>query len=187
MKKTAEICAIVAVGPDNVIGRGGVMPWHCKSDLYHFQKITTPYPCIFGRTTFENLPKKPLPNRLNIVVGSHHNNEYVGKVFYASSIEKAISECNEMDRIFICGGAQIYSYSLNHDLIDTMYLTIIKNPVLEQDIYKNPDVYCRFPYGIKILLNSSKWVSQPIIYPQNILPKDDGITTAEFYKCTRVR
>jgi len=187
MKKRPEICSIVAIGPDNVIGRDGVMPWFCASDLYHFRKMTMSHPCIFGRTTFEHLPVQPLPGRPNLVVSSHYKNEYVDGVFYASSIENAVSQCGGMGQVFICGGSKIYEYSLNHDLIDTMYVTIIKNTILSRDIQQNPDVYCRFPVDVNTFLKSEKWVSQPVIYPPKELPKDINNTTAEFYKCTRVR
>ena len=187
MKEQLEICAIVAIGPDNVIGRNGVMPWHSASDLAHFRKMTLSHPCIFGRNTFEHLPIKPLDNRFNVVVGSQYKNKYCDNVFYASSVERAIFECSGAGRIFICGGAQIYDYSLTHDLIDTMYLTIIKNPVLEYDIQKNPDTYCRFTKSAEIFLKSEKWMVSPIIYPPNTLPKDDANTITEFYRCTHVR
>ena len=113
MKDKTTVCAIVAVGPDNVIGRNGVMPWHSSVDFYHFKKTTVPYPCVFGRKTFENLPIHPLPNRLNLVVSSQYKNEYIDGVFYTSSVERAISECATAQRVFICGGAGVYQYGFN--------------------------------------------------------------------------
>ena len=187
MKDKTNICAIVAVGPDNVIGQNGIMPWHCKSDLYHFQKITTPYPCIFGRTTFENLPQKPLPNRLNIVVSTKYENQYQNGIFYANSIQTALKQCEKYSTVFICGGAQIYKYAFDNDLIDILYLTFIKNNILEQQIHKNPGLYCRFCFDAFALFLSPKWHVEKIFYPKNELPKDINNTTAEFFKCTRIR
>ena len=187
MKSKQKICAIVAVGPDNVIGLNGVMPWHCKSDLYYFHKITISHPCIMGRVTFENLPTKPLPDRLNLVVSSHYHDEYIDGVFYAKSVESALEQCTRDGRIFICGGSQVYKYSLDNDLIDIMYLTVIKNSMLEQRIKQNPDVYCRFPVDTKVFLQSSKWVPHHVKYPLNKLPIDTNNTFPEFYKCIRVR
>lgn len=187
MKNKQTICAIVAIGPDNVIGRDGVMPWHSVRDLYHFKNMTMSHPCIFGRNTFEHLPVKPLPGRFNLVVGSHYKNEYVGDVFFASSIERAISECSGAGRIFICGGAAVYQYALNHNLIDIMYLTIIKNSILEHDIRNNPGAYCRFPVGAKTFFNGEKWNAKPIIYQKNVLPTDVPPNKVLFYECTRVR
>ena len=182
-----EICAIVAIGPDNVIGRNGVMPWYCPADYYHFRKTTIPYPCIFGRTTFENLPVKPLPYRFNLVCSSQYKNEYRDDVFYADSVESALICCENFSRVFICGGAQIYKYAFDRDLIDTFYLTIIKNQILDVEINKNPGAYCRFPIDASVFLNSPKWHSQPIVYPVNELPRNANNTTAEFFMCNRVR
>ena len=187
MENKQTICVIVAIGPDNVIGQNGVMPWHCKSDLYHFQKITTPYPCIFGRTTFENLPIKPLPNRLNLVCSSKYTNTYKNGVFYADSIQSALNECKKYPTVFICGGAQIYKYAFDNDLIDILYLSIIKNSVLEDSIYKNPGAYCRFCLDISRLFNSPKWHVKQMFYPEKELPVDVNNTTAEFFRCNRVR
>ena len=75
------VCGIVAIGPDNVIGRDGKMPWYSKRDFYHFRNTTVPWPCIFGRNTFDGLTKKPLPNRLNIVCSSVYKNELINRVF----------------------------------------------------------------------------------------------------------
>ena len=32
-----EVCAIFAIGPDNVIGIDDKMPWHSKKDFYHYK------------------------------------------------------------------------------------------------------------------------------------------------------
>ena len=187
MIKKPTVCAIVAVGPDNVIGRGDGMPWYCPADYYHFRKKTIPYPCVFGRTTFENLPVRPLPDRFNLVCSSHYKNEYVDGVFYASSVGRAIAECKNYDQIFICGGAQIYKYSIDNDLIDIMYLTIIKNSMLESEIKQNPGAYCRFPFDVKKFLSLPEWKAKSIFYAPNELPKTDDKNICEFYECVRMR
>ena len=181
------ICAAVAVGPYNIIGQNGVMPWHCKSDLYHFQKITIPYPCIFGRTTFENLPYTPLAHRFNIVCSHQYKNTMGNGIFYGDSIESALRACANSSRVFICGGAKIYSYAFNHDLIDILYLTIIKNPELEQSAKKNLNLYSKFQPGTEFFFDSPTWDMERIFYPKNELPLDTNNTTAEFFKFNRTR
>ena len=47
-----EVCAIFAIGPDNVIGIEDKMPWHSRQDFYHYKKTTMGYPCLFGDRTF---------------------------------------------------------------------------------------------------------------------------------------
>ena len=185
--KKPKICAIAAVGPNNVIGRDGVMPWHCASDLYHFRKMTLNNPCIFGRITFENLPVKPLPDRLNLVCSSSYKNEYKNGVIYAKSIIDAIGMCDDADKIFICGGAGVYKYAFDYDLIDIMYLTVIRNPDLQSKIKSDPDKYTRFPVDISNFFDFTNWTTMPIMYLPNYLPKDTNGTTARFFKSVRVR
>lgn len=181
------ICASVAVGPDNVIGHNGVMPWYSKQDFYHFKTITTPYPCIFGKTTFENMPKKPLPNRLNIVCSSTYRNELKDGVFYANSIESAIDFCKDYEYVFICGGASIYKYAFEKDLIDIVYLTEIINNGLEKDVCTNTGSYCRFPKRTSDFFDDKNWVGKRIKYQPNILPKEINDTRVKFFRCMRVR
>ena len=186
-QKKATICAIVAVGPDNVIGRDGVMPWYCASDFYHFRHITIPNPCVFGRVTFENLPIKPLPDRFNLVCSSSYNNEYKNGVFYAKTVTDALVACCQFGRVFICGGAGLYKYCLQNDLVDIMYLTKIKSAFLESQIKSEPTKYARFPVDVSEFFDSGKWDAQRIIYPKHILPIDKNGTSAEFFKCIRIR
>ena len=138
------VCGIVAIGPDDVIGKNGVMPWYSRKDFYHFRALTTPFPCVFGKTTFENLPLHPLPNRLNIVCSSAYKNEFINGIFYANSVESAIQYCGK-DYMFICGGNQIYKYVLDKDLIDIMYITKIYDEKLSQNVKLTTDDYVRFP------------------------------------------
>jgi len=53
---------------NRVIGRDNAMPWAIKGNLAHFKEMTMGWPCIMGRKTWESLPKKPLPGRLNIII-----------------------------------------------------------------------------------------------------------------------
>jgi len=65
-----EIIIIAAMAENRVIGKNNVMTWSLKEDMAHFRQLTNGWPCIMGRKTWESLPKKPLPGRLNIVVST---------------------------------------------------------------------------------------------------------------------
>lgn len=181
------ICGIVAIGPFDVIGKNGVMPWYSRADFYHFKTLTTSYPCIFGKTTFENLPNGPLPNRLNVVCSSRYKNEMIDGVFYADSLETAIKYCEKFDYIFVCGGSQIYKYAISQDLIDIMYLTKIYDEKLADKVKLNPNDYVKFPINTNEFFDSNKWISKRILYNENILPKENGNIITKFFKCMRVR
>ena len=185
--KKQTVCAIVAVGPDNVIGQGGGMPWHSKQDFYHFKKMTIGNPCIFGKTTFFNLPKHPLPKRPNIICSSLYHDELVDNCYWASSLESALKYSYDFPRVFVCGGGALYKYALNQDLIDITYLTKIDSADLAKQIKQNPDKYTRFPFDITTFFSTSKWSVEQIIYPSGILPVENPGVVAHFFKCVRNR
>ena len=61
------IALVVAMGENRAIGRGGDLPWHLRSDMKFFRKVTMGKPVIMGRRTFNSLPRV-LDGRLNIVL-----------------------------------------------------------------------------------------------------------------------
>ena len=62
---------IIACDPNGGIGYENKLPWtHIQGDLPRFKQLTANYPVIMGRNTWDSLPRKPLPNRTNIVVTS---------------------------------------------------------------------------------------------------------------------
>ena len=64
---------IVAFNKQGVIGVNNDLPWHLKDDLRRFQKLTKNNIVVMGRKTYESLPKRPLPNRINVVITSTPN------------------------------------------------------------------------------------------------------------------
>lgn len=64
------ISLIVARARNGAIGRGNTIPWDAPEDLKFFQRETLGGAVIMGRNTWDSLPKRPLPRRLNIVVTS---------------------------------------------------------------------------------------------------------------------
>jgi dihydrofolate reductase len=71
---------IIACDPDGGIGYQNRLPWtNIRGDLPRFKRLTDGQNVIMGRNTWDSLPKKPLPGRLNFVVSSseleaeHHN------------------------------------------------------------------------------------------------------------------
>lgn len=188
-----EICAIFAIGPDNVIGIEDKMPWHSKKDFYHYKQVTKGYPCIFGERTFYGLPKYPLQDRLNIVVNAKskgdtvlykkEKDKIVGSFIETNSIENAIALCSNYSKIFICGGRSIYNYCLENKLVDTIYLTEVESEDLSEKIEKDPDKYIRFPLDIKNYIK--KWDKEEIYYDPMVLPKEDSDIMVKFYKYTK--
>lgn len=62
---------IVAAAANEVIGRGGALPWHLPADLRHFRALTTGHVVVMGRLTHESIVDRlghPLAGRTSIVV-----------------------------------------------------------------------------------------------------------------------
>ena len=112
-KNTPEIVFVVAVAENGVIGRDNALPWHLKSDLQRFKKITLGKPIIMGRKTFASIGK-PLPDRTNIVVTRDSNFKAEG-VAVAASLDAAHKIATEdalrrnATEIIVIGGAEIFS------------------------------------------------------------------------------
>lgn len=61
---------VLALDSKNGIGKNGCLPWNIKEDLINFSNITRGNIVIMGRKTWDSLPKKPLPKRMNIILSS---------------------------------------------------------------------------------------------------------------------
>ena len=117
-----KISLIVAMAENRVIGDNGLMPWHLSADLKKFRVITTGFPIVMGRKTFESIGK-PLPNRTNIIVSSNLDYQQSG-CFVFNDLDSAINHaCQLADEVFIIGGSTLYEALL--PVADTLYLTNI--------------------------------------------------------------
>ena len=115
-----RISFVVAVSRNGVIGRDGGLPWHISSDLQRFKAITMGKPIIMGRKTWESLPKRPLPGRLNIVV-TRQKNYMAENAVVVPDAAAAIIAAGNVDEIAVIGGGEIYRMFM--PLVDRVYLT----------------------------------------------------------------
>ena len=113
------ITLVVARDRNGAIGKDGDIPWHAPEDLKLFQRETSGGAVIMGRRTWESLPVKPLPRRMNIVVS--RNAEIAETV--APSVEVAIqmAQAAGYPRIYGIGGGSIYKEML--PLADRLLIT----------------------------------------------------------------
>ena len=112
---------IVACCVNNGIGYHNGIPWFIRNDLKYFSKTTKGNKnnaIIMGRRTWESLPKKPLPQRYNIVLTRSIE---IDKMIRESSSkntscfqssEQALSFCKQQDfdEVWIIGGTEIYKH-----------------------------------------------------------------------------
>ena len=107
------IIGIVAVDRDGAIGKGGRLPWHYSADLKFFKEQTTGNACVMGYKTWLTL-KKPLPNRLNVVLTRRADAEPRESVVWLRDKQSALSlyEYLKCD-LYVIGGAQVFSEFLD--------------------------------------------------------------------------
>ena len=127
-----EIVIIAAMSKNNVIGKNNSLPWKLKADMQRFRELTSGYPCIMGRKTWESLPKKPLPDRVNIIISKTLSKNSLKGASVFSSLPEALEHCKNYQKVFICGGSSVYKEALS--LADSIELTLI-NQQLDGDAF----------------------------------------------------
>jgi dihydrofolate reductase len=105
----SEIVLVVAIAESGVIGKGGAIPWHISEDLKRFKALTMGHTVLMGRKTWDSLPRKPLPGRINVVVTRQKDWQAEGAVA-APSLEHAMAGAS--GTVMVIGGAEIYRHAL---------------------------------------------------------------------------
>ncbi len=105
-----QVALIVAMAADRVIGRDNDLPWKLSADLKRFKALTMGCPIVMGRRTFDSIGR-PLPGRRNVVLSRDPSLEIEGCDVMAS-LDEALTI--DAPRIFVIGGAQIYTQALPH-------------------------------------------------------------------------
>jgi dihydrofolate reductase len=108
------IIGIVAVDKNGAIGKGGKLPWHYSADMKFFKETTTGNAVVMGYKTWLTL-KKPLPNRLNIVLSRQSEIEPQDSVVILRDLESVLAMAKNLTcDLFVIGGAQVYRSFLPH-------------------------------------------------------------------------
>ncbi len=111
---------IVALSQNYVIGKNQDLLWHISDDLKRFKQITLGSPVIMGRKTYLSLPRRPLPNRRNIVLTSQQNLQLDG-CEVVSSIETIQQMADSEQEFFVIGGGSVYEQFF--PLANKLYIT----------------------------------------------------------------
>jgi dihydrofolate reductase len=107
------ISLILARADNGVIGDKGGLPWRLSDDLRRFKTLTLGKPCIMGRKTWDSLPRKPLPGRMNIVVTRDRTFAAEGAAV-VRSFDDALAQAQKQNpaEIMVIGGAEIFSAAM---------------------------------------------------------------------------
>lgn len=160
MEYKKDINIIVATSTDYGIGYDNMMCWHIPEELKHFKKITVTVNdknkkncVIMGKNTWYSLPKRPLIDRMNIIISSleydkisreiRDSGEENVRVF--KNIEDAFKyaeENEEIESAFIIGGAQLYNECLDKyvENIKYVYMTMVYDKKYDCNKYISADV-----------------------------------------------
>lgn len=114
----ARVVFVVAAAENDVIGRGGKLPWRMPSDLRLFRRLTLGKPVIMGRHTLEAIGR-PLDGRENIVLSRDGTlaARWPGVVVLHSPDEalrvaRAMAEARRAKEVVVIGGAAVYDAML---------------------------------------------------------------------------
>lgn len=145
------LTVIVARARNGAIGQGNAIPWHAPEDLAFFQRETLGGALIMGRNTWESLPKKPLPRRLNIVVTSRplaSDDALVATVGTARDLARAKGYA----RHYAIGGAAIYKAFL--PTADRVLITDVALDVPNADTFFPAVDLTAWRKGMELVLRS---------------------------------
>ena len=164
---------IVAHDNKNGIGFKNKLPWNLKKDLNRFKDLTMDNIVIMGKNTWESLPIKPLPNRINIVISKTLKDDSVDHIFPTLNEAVIFTQLNQKcvyKQVFVIGGNQLYNEAINSMYCDKIYITEVYDdfqcdtffpvlpkkfkPISVTKFYKENNIYFRY---ITYSQSGDKW------------------------------
>jgi dihydrofolate reductase len=136
------IIGIVAVDRRGAIGKGGALPWHYSADLRFFKEQTTGNVCVMGRRTWESL-RKPLPNRLNVVLTRSASVAEQPGVVVLKEARTVLSFAPYLARhVFVIGGRLVFDAFATE--IDKWIVTEVPLTIEDADTFMPRDFLAGF-------------------------------------------
>ena len=111
MRKVEQMEIIVAVDENYGIGKNGDLLAHLSPDLKRLKAMTVGNIIVIGSKTYMSFPKRPLPDRENIII-THRPEEYPGIRCFTSTEEFVEYSKTAQKTIFVLGGGSIYEQLL---------------------------------------------------------------------------
>lgn len=156
---------------DGGIGYNGNLPWPpLKNDMNHFKSITMSTldsskmnAVIMGRLTWESLPRKPLANRLNIVISKTVT--HIPGAFVFPSLSSALAflsnESALLENTYVIGGQRLFEEAIHDPNCNKVYLTEIDCLGIE--------FQCDTFFPVRSLLHFLETESSDFVTENNIL------------------
>lgn len=161
MNKNKDINIIVATSTNYGLGYDNKMCWNMPDELKKFKEITSTVDdnskkncVIMGKNTWYSLPKRPLINRINIIISSNDYNK----------IKEELGDNNSNTKVFK-NIEDVFEYVENEDLIESAFIiggAILYNECLEKYVEKIKYVYMSIIYDKNYECN--KFIAANIIF-----------------------
>lgn len=98
---------ILVMDNDCAIGRNGGLLCRLPADMKHFRETTKGAAVIMGRKTYESFPKRPLPDRENLVLSRSIKELDGARVF--GDIGSLLGYVKTLkSKVFVIGGGDVY-------------------------------------------------------------------------------
>lgn len=118
------LAALWAEDLQGVIGKDQTLPWHLPNDLKYFKEMTIGKTIVMGRTTFEGMGSRPLPNRQTIVLTRNPDYQAEG-VTVMHSVDDVLAYAKTKEEpTMIIGGAVVFQDFIPY--YDLLYRTVIE-------------------------------------------------------------
>lgn len=163
---------IVAFSKNKGIGINNTIPWHIPEDYQYFKYNTSKIKntgIIMGKKTWLSLPRKPLPNRENIILSKtltySELKKYPNIKIFKSYNQLNIYLAEKKEPSWVIGGNQVYQEFIKHPMLDEIYVTYI-NKNYECDTF-----FPKIPNTFKPLFVGPKKFHEGIIYNNIIFKK----------------
>lgn len=127
---------IVAVSESWGIGKDNKLLFSLKEDMKFFKSTTMGKIVVMGKNTFLSLPRRPLKDRINIVLSS---SVLADECIIASNTDDLFDILRQFDtnEVFIIGGASMYKQMLPY--CDTAYVTKVHSYAEADAFFPNLD------------------------------------------------
>lgn len=159
--------SMAAVSPEGIIGVDQKIPWSHPKDVRRLWRLTRGATVVFGRLTWETLPRRPLRHRRNLVVS---RTPVEGAETFRSVAEAVMSSGGET--VWFLGGTGIYEEAMDHaDFLDITFVPDRIAPAPGQHAVYFPRIA------------PSRWVAGPLI-PD---PDEPGVTRRRYLRREETR
>lgn len=108
---------ILACDLNGGIGYKNKLPWYIPLDLKRFKNLTQNGVVVMGRKTWESLPKKPLPKRVNVVISK------TLQPLDEAIVLPNIGRLKEANDVWVIGGSQLVQSTWEY--IHEIHLTLV--------------------------------------------------------------